>query len=132
MTTDFEAEGLLDGLDGDARDARRRLLGELEENGVPLDELREATEEGRLALIPLEHALAPPGERFTFAELAERAELEPEFLAKLVRALGLPMPEGDEAIFTDHDLEAAKTVASLAEPITTSVKAVMSLINPTS
>jgi adenylate cyclase len=110
VATDFKAEGLLDSLDGDAGEARLRLLEELEENGVPLDELRAATEEGRLALVPLERALAPPGERLTFAEMAERAELEPEFLAKLVRALGLPMPEDDEAIFTEHDLEAAKTV----------------------
>jgi adenylate cyclase len=111
VATDFEAEGLLDGLDGDARDARRRLLEELEENGVPLDELREASDEGRLALIPLERALAPPGERFTFAQMAERAELEPDFLAKLTRALGLPLGEDEEAIFSEHDLEAAKTVS---------------------
>jgi adenylate cyclase len=110
VATDFEAEGLLEGLDGDARDARRRLLEELEESGLPLDELREAIEEGRLALVPLERALAPPGERFTFSQMAERAELEPEFLGKLTRALGLPLPEDDEAIFTEQDLEAAKTV----------------------
>jgi adenylate cyclase len=111
VATDFEAEGLLGGLDGDARDARRRLLAELEESGVPLDELREASEEGRLALVPLERELAPPGERLTFAEMAERAELEPKFLSKLTRALGLPLPEDDEAIFTERDLEAAKTVS---------------------
>ena len=110
MATDFESEGLLDGLDGDARDARRRLLEQLEQDGVALDELRAAAEEGRLALVPLERALAPPGERFTFAQLAERAELDPEFLGDLTRALGLPIPDDDEAIFTEPDLKAATTV----------------------
>jgi adenylate cyclase len=110
VATDFEAEGLLDGLDGDARDARLHLLEKLDADGVPLDELREAADEGRLALLPLERALAPPGERLTFAQLAERAELDPEFLANLTRALGLPIPDDNEAIFTDQDLMAARTV----------------------
>lgn len=110
MTTDFEAEGLLDGLEGDARDARQRLLEALENDGVAVDELRAASDEGRLALIPLERALAPPGPRLTFPEMAERAELEPEFLAQLTRALGLPLPDNGEAIFTEADLDAARTV----------------------
>jgi adenylate cyclase len=110
VATDFEAEGLLDGLDDEARDARRRLLEQLERDGVPLDELRAAVAEGRLALLPLERALAPPGERFTFAQMAERAELDKEFLAGLTRALGLPIPDDDEPIFTEPDLTAARTV----------------------
>jgi adenylate cyclase len=110
VATDFAAEGLLDGLDGDAREARLRLLEKLEEDGVPLDELRGAVAEARLALLPLERVLAPPGRRFTFEEMAQRAELDPAFLADLTRALGLPLPEGDEPIFTEHDLEAARTV----------------------
>jgi adenylate cyclase len=110
VATDFAAEGLLDGLDGDPREARQRLLEKLEQDGVPLEELREACREGRLALLPLERALAPPGDRLTFDEMAERAELDPAFLAHLTRALGLPMPDNDEATFTERDLEAARTV----------------------
>ena len=110
MATDFAAEGLLEGLDGDARDARLRLLEQLEQDGVRLDELRAAVSEGRLALLPLERVLAPPGERFTFEEMAERADLDAAFLADLTRALGLPLPDDDEAIFTEQDLEAARTV----------------------
>lgn len=110
MATDFQAEGLLDGLEGDARDARRRLLEKLEADGASLDEIRDACEEGRVALLPLERELAPSGERFTLAQMSERAGLEPEFLEKLVRALGLPIPDDGEAIFTQADLEAAQTV----------------------
>jgi adenylate cyclase len=110
VATDFAADGFLDGLDGEARDARLRLLEKLEDDGIPIEELRAATEEGRLALLPLERALAPPGDRFTFAEMADRAELDPEFLGNLTRALGLPIPDDNEAIFTQHDLDAARTV----------------------
>ena len=38
MGTDFDAEGLLDGLDGAAREARLELLEQLEAEGVPLDD----------------------------------------------------------------------------------------------
>ncbi|MFL5895411.1 MAG: adenylate cyclase regulatory domain-containing protein [Thermoleophilaceae bacterium] len=112
-TTDFDAEGLLDGVDGDAREARRRLLDELLSEGVPLDELRAAVAEGRLALIPVERALTPPGPRHSFTEVAEKSGLGRDFLTTLTRALGLPLPEDeDDESFTDSDLEAAQTVAA--------------------
>ena len=45
MATDFEAEGLLEGVEGEeARRARLDLLCKLEEEDVPLDELRAAVE----------------------------------------------------------------------------------------
>ncbi|MEA2425581.1 MAG: adenylate cyclase, partial [Thermoleophilaceae bacterium] len=112
MASDFESEGLLEGLDGDARDARRRLLEELEADGASLDELRQAVSEGRLALLPVERALTPPGPRLTFAQVAEQAGLEPEFLTALMRALTLPVPQDpNEAAFTDADVQASRTVA---------------------
>ena len=45
---DFEAEGLLEGLDGEAREARLALLRDLSDAGVPLEELKQAAAEGRL------------------------------------------------------------------------------------
>ena len=39
---DFEAEGLLEGTRGRAREARVELLEELADAGVPLEELRRA------------------------------------------------------------------------------------------
>ena len=116
VATDFEAEGLLDDLEGDARDARRRLLEKLEEDGVGLDDLRQACAEGRLALLPVERALAPPGPRFTFSQMAEKAELDPKFLADLTRALGLPLLlDESEPTFTTADVEAARTVSQFRE-----------------
>jgi adenylate cyclase len=111
VATDFEAEGLLDGLDGEQRDARRLLLEELEAAGVPLAELRDAVADGRLALLPLERELTPPGPRYTFGQAAERSGLDEQFLAALMRALGLALPQNGEATLTDDDIEAARTVA---------------------
>jgi len=41
---DWEAEGLLEGVEGEALEARRELLERLAAEGVPLEELREAVE----------------------------------------------------------------------------------------
>jgi hypothetical protein len=63
---DFEAEGLLEGAEGDrARGARLELLRTLEAEGFKLEELRRATREDRLALLPLERVLEGEGRRYT-------------------------------------------------------------------
>ena len=115
MGTDFEAEGLLEGLDGDAKEARRELLKRLADDGVPLDELREAVEQDRLALLPVERLLEGEGARYTAAEVAERSGIEPETLRRQRAALGLPIAGEDEAAYTDGDLEAAKRLRRLLD-----------------
>ena len=74
---DFEAEGLLDGLEGEARAARLELLERLAGEGVPLEELREAVEGGRLTLLPVERAIAGDGPRHTPREVAELSGVAP-------------------------------------------------------
>ena len=93
---DFEAEGLLDGLEGEAREARLALLRDLSEAGVPLEEIKQAVAEGRLVLLPAERVFEPEGERYTRREIAEKAGFELDFLEKLTRALGLPRLDPDE------------------------------------
>ena len=88
---DFESEGLLDGVEGEAREARLKLLRELAEEGVSLDELRVAVAEERLAVIPVERVLSGGGERFNAAEVAERAGIDREFLERDWRALGMAL-----------------------------------------
>jgi adenylate cyclase len=106
---DFEAEGLLDGLEGDARAARQELLEQLSQDGVALDELKRAVAENRLALLPLERVLAAGG-RYTAREVAERSGLDPEFQQRQLRALGLTVGDPEERSFDDDDVEAAKAV----------------------
>jgi adenylate cyclase len=115
MPTDYESEGLLEGLDPQARAARIELLRELEHRGVPLEELRRATREGRLTLLLVEQALEGEGPRYTNREIAELSGLSEELLARLWRALGMALADPDERVYTAADLEAAKRVRKFGE-----------------
>ena len=115
MGTDFESEGLLEGVDGDAREARRELLARLEDDGVPLDELREAVEQDRLALVPVERVLEGEGQRYTADEVSEESGIDVETLKRQRGALGLPVPAGDEREYTEGDVEAAKRLRMLLD-----------------
>jgi adenylate cyclase len=110
MTIDFEAEGLLDGTEGEAREARRALLERLAGEGVSLEELRGAVEGGRLALLPVERAIAGDGARYTPREVAEKVGLDLEVLQRTSAALGVPYPDPDERSVSEVDLEAARRV----------------------
>src|SRR4051812_45869490 len=104
---DFAAEGLLDGLEDDReRRARLDLLERLHADGVALEELREAVEEQRLVLLPIERALGQKSGLYTREELSEEAGLDLEFLRRLWRALGMPEPGAGEKVFHDDDVDA--------------------------
>lgn len=113
MATDFEAEGLLEGLEGTARAARLDLLERLESEGVDADELRRASREGRLALIPVERILVGDSPRYTLTEVSERSDVEEEFLDRYWRAIGMSSVAPDEPVYLDDDLDAAKRVGAL-------------------
>jgi adenylate cyclase len=116
VAIDYEAEGLLEGLDDErARRARLDLLRSLIEDGVPLEELKRAVSEGRLALLPVERVIAPEGERYTVADVARQVGLEPEFVARARRAMGLPAPEPGERELTEDDLDGARNAKALRD-----------------
>jgi adenylate cyclase len=106
---DFAAEGLLDGLEGDERDDRMALLEHLAADGVPLAELRRATVNGTVMFLPADRVIAA-GERYTSAQVAELADIDLDFLIAARRAMGLPIPEPDEAVYTDADLETSRLI----------------------
>jgi len=112
---DFEAEGLLEGLEGEARAARERLLAGLADDGVSAEELRRAVAEDRLALVPVERALGGGGGRHTASEVAELTGVERELLDRYWRALGMAVAGDDEEVFTERDVEAARRIAALRE-----------------
>ena len=112
---DFEAEGLLEGLEGDEREARERLLTELSDDGVPVGELRQAVAEDRLALLPVERVLSGGGPVYSANEVAEKTGLDVRFLEKLWRSLGLAPQLDDEPAYTERDLEAAERVSALID-----------------
>ena len=105
---DFEAEGLLEGVTGKAREARLALLEELADDGVSLAELKRAVDENRLVLLPVERVFEEGSERYTAQEIAASAGIEHDFLVRLLRALGAPIPADDERVYGEADLEAAR------------------------
>lgn len=115
MGSDFEAEGLLEGLEGEARDARLRLLRELESEGVGLDELRDAVAENRLVLLPVERVLEGDGRRYSLREIAERSDVPVEYLVRQRQAIGLSVDDPDAPIATADDLAAAERVRILLD-----------------
>jgi adenylate cyclase len=115
MATDFEAEGLLKGTRGGYREARLRLLEELEADGVALDELRQAVAEDRLALLPVERLLEGTGRRYTAEEISQLAGLDLEVWQRQRQALGLPAPNPAEPSFSEADLNAARRIRSVLD-----------------
>ncbi len=113
---DFAAEGLLDDLEGDAREARLELLRQLHDDGVSLAELREATAAGHLVLLPVERAIAGDGPRYSAREVAQISGVDLELLRRFRAALGVPYgDDDDEKIGTELDLRAAQQTKTLLD-----------------
>lgn len=112
---DWDEEGLLDGLDANAREARIELLEKLVGEGFELKDLREAAAAGRLLLLPVERRLTDGPPRFTPKEVAEEAEVDLEVLERFQRAMGAPTADRDERTLGEADLEAAHMVRKLLE-----------------
>jgi adenylate cyclase len=112
LRREFEAAGLLEGLDRAARAARLRLLRDLAAEGVSIEEMKEALAEGRLALLPGERLLA--GEpRFTPREVAEAATIPVEFFIAMRQAVGIARPDLDDRVCDAQDVESAMAFAHL-------------------
>jgi adenylate cyclase len=102
---DFEAEGLLDGLEGEQRTERLALLSHLSSEGVPLAELRRHTADGTIMFLPAERVIGGR-ERYTATEVVQRSGADLGFLLAARRAMGLPIPEEDEAAYIQADIDA--------------------------
>jgi len=103
---DFAAEGLLDGLEGEEREERLSLLERFSADGVPLEELRRATANGTLMFVPADRVIAGE-ERYTLVQIAELSGVELDFLIAVRRAMGLPVADREEPVYSDIELQAA-------------------------
>jgi adenylate cyclase len=106
---DFAAEGLLDGLEGTARLERQALLEQLAADGVPLAELRRTTASGTVIFLPADRVIVGD-ERYTAQEVSDLSGVELDFLVAARRAMGLPIPEPEEPLYTAAELEAARRI----------------------
>jgi adenylate cyclase len=109
---DFEAAGLLDGLEGEERTARVRLLERLVEQGFGLQELKTAAADDRLALLPVERVLAG---RYTAQEIQEQTGVPAQTILGIRRSLGLAAAQPDEKIFSEVDVDAARSIQTFIE-----------------
>jgi adenylate cyclase len=113
---DFAAEGLLDDLEGGAREARLGLLQKLSDEGVGLEELREAVATGHLTVLPVEREIAGDGPRFSAREIAERSGLDLELALAFRAALGIPYGDDlDDRAGTQADLDAAVRMKAILD-----------------
>src|SRR3954468_15243181 len=94
---DFEAEGLLDGLEGRQREERLALLQQLAADGVPLSELRRTTDSRTVMFLPADRLIVSD-RRYTAKQVSEITGIEPEMLNSLSRSMGLPIADPDDPV----------------------------------
>jgi adenylate cyclase len=85
-------------------DLRRRLT----ELGAADDDIERAEAQGWLPLLAFQQLLLPGTRRYDLAALAAAAGIDEEFAQRLWRAVGFPDVPRDVAVFTDHDVDAAR------------------------
>lgn len=104
---DFAASGLLDGLEGEDRAARERLLCRLVEEGFTSKELAAAVAEDRLPLLLVERVLSGP---YSANQLAERTRMSAGQLLRIRRLLGLPEASPDDVVFGEEEIKATESI----------------------
>ncbi|HUB76178.1 MAG TPA: adenylate cyclase regulatory domain-containing protein, partial [Solirubrobacteraceae bacterium] len=108
--------GLIPQYDGSwtpAAAAQVRIVARLRERGYTIEQIREASDSGRLALGDVEEFLSPPEGRNTLRQTARATGLSPELIERIVVALGLSALSVDA--ISDEDLEMLKYVAAVLE-----------------
>jgi adenylate cyclase len=102
---DVEASGLLDGLEGKARDERAELIPWLLERGITLEQIRAGFTP---ALLAARRLLGDDGIYVSTRETSEKTGIDLELLERLQRAMGLPrVDDPDAAVYLRADAEAA-------------------------
>jgi adenylate cyclase len=110
--------GVIPGADGGgewsrAALAHARIVARLRARGHSLDEIREASRDGRLAYGYLEDLFPEPRGGRTVAEVAEETGLQPALIERIWTGLGFPRSELDQ--MTEEDLQATRYIASVID-----------------
>jgi adenylate cyclase len=107
---DWEADGLLEGLNEDERRERVELLDYLhDEVGIPIERLRDQDPALLIAMPAERHVGAEP--RYTAREVAAAAGIDLAVIGRLRRAMGLPAVGPDERSLGETDLESTRLAA---------------------
>jgi adenylate cyclase len=104
-----------DGEDGwtAAAIAHARIVARLRDRGHSLDEIRAASDEGRLAYGFMEDLFPSPPGRHSLEEVSEQTGLEPALIKRIWTTIGLPQSDAED--FSDEDVQALQYVASVLD-----------------
>lgn len=102
------AGGLIPGYDGSwtpAAAAYARVVARLRARGHSLDQIKRASENGQLAVGPIENLWSRPGPRYTLRDAVRVSGLGADLIERLHATMGLgPLPDG----FSEEDLQIFK------------------------
>jgi adenylate cyclase len=104
---DFEALGLLAGLEGEEREGRQKLLSRLAQEGFSANELGAGGREAPLALLPIDRVL---GGTYTAAEIERETGLPAALMIRMRRLQGIPPPGPADRVFAEEDIAAARSI----------------------
>jgi adenylate cyclase len=102
---DFEALGLLDGLDGTAREERAELIHWLLDQGFSIEHI--CASAAAPLMLPASKVLGDDGRYVSAREISEASGIELELLQRLNRAIGLEIDDPDAAVLLRADGDAA-------------------------
>jgi adenylate cyclase len=102
---DFEALGLLDGLDGEARKERVELIEWLLDQGFGIDHICGSA--AAPLMLPASKVLGDDNHYVSAREVCEATGIELPLLQRLQRAIVLPLDDPDAAVLLRADGEAA-------------------------
>jgi adenylate cyclase len=106
---DIEALGLLDGLEGEAREERAQLIAWLLDRGFSIEHIRASV--AAPLMLPAYRVLGDDGTLVSAREICESTGIELELLQRLQRAIGLPrIDDPDAAVLPRADAEAVSRV----------------------
>lgn len=94
MSFDVESSGLLDGLNGEARDERAELISWLVDQGFGVEEIRHSFAP---TLLPARRALGDDAAYVSARRMSEETGLDLGQLIRFLRAAGLPQVDDPEA-----------------------------------
>lgn len=100
---DWEAHGLLEGLDDSERQARIELLETLEAEGCTLEDITRSHRDGQLLFLLAGRAI-DVDVSMTWDELVQRSGLSEDLVERLVRSQGLARTYGGEVAYGEADL----------------------------
>lgn len=93
--------------------AHARIVAQLRKAGQPVEEIAQATKEGRLVLTGVDALLPVETERYTFKQAARKAGVKLAVAEQIWLSLGMSMQDATDV--TDRDVEALRRVGEVID-----------------